>query len=154
MKCWWVSEHIIGVFWRGISWTLACYVLVNTWVCTKGNDRVLFTRELFLVRSAEYSTYSCLYAIASYCIVLAVRIEGKGSGDSPCALIPSWRYVISRAEWVCSISECNVGGRPDGNRMNGEGSLPVSELFILRKQRSFLLQYCPVCRSRTWPRVP
>jgi len=95
-----------------------------------------------LVGSVEHATYSCLFTMAGYCIVLPVRIEGKGSGESPCALIPTWRYVISRTERVSSISECYVVGRPDGNRMNGESSLVsavISELFILRKQKSILL---------------
>jgi len=104
-----------------------------------------------LVDSVEHAAYSCLFAMAGYCIVLPVRIEGKGSGESPYALIPTWRYVISRTERVSSISECYVVGRLDGNRMNGESSLVsavISELFILRKQKSFLLQYCPLCRRR------
>jgi hypothetical protein len=64
-------------------------VLVNIWVRRKGNDRVVLTRELFLVGSVEHAPYSCLFAMAGYCVVLPVRIEGKGSGESPCALIPT-----------------------------------------------------------------
>ena len=93
----------------------------------KGNDRVLFTSELVLVGSVEHATYSSLFAMAGYCIVLPVRIGGKGSGESR-SMCPhsNLTFVMSRTERVSSISECNVGGRPDGKRMNGESSFGFS----------------------------
>jgi hypothetical protein len=153
MSCWFCLNITGGLFWRGISWTSVRCILVNAWVCRKRNDRVLFTRELFLVASVEHATYSCLFAMAGYCIVLPVRIEGKGSGESPCALIPTWRYVISRngaSDLVQYLNVTLVAGLM-GNVWTARAHLVsavIIESFILRKQKSFLLQYCPVCRRR------
>jgi hypothetical protein len=75
----------------------------------------------------EHCTYSvtacCVFAMADYCIALPVTIEDKGSGESPFALIPSWRYKQNIAR--SSISECSVGGGPDRNRTDGQSSLTV-----------------------------
>jgi len=98
--------------------------------------------------------------MASYCVVLPVRIEGKGSGESPCALIPTWRYVISRTEWV-PISECNVGGRPGGKGMNGERSFGFSRnrrvVYFTKAEKPLVAVLSGMstknsCR-RTWPRA-
>lgn len=108
-----------------------------------------------MVGSVEHAPYSCLFAMAGYCVVLPVRIEGKGSGESPCALIPTWCYVISRTEPVSSISECNVGGRPDGKRMNGDSSFGLSRNQQAEKSLVAVLSSMSTKNScsRTWPRA-